>query len=617
MGKNSPNNPYICPMLSARLSLLAYVVCAVLITGSAFFYYPKWQNTGTESTISWDASGYYFYLPAIFIYKDVKYLGFKDSILTKYRPTPVLQQAFQHSSGNFVLKYSIGQSLQLLPWFAVAHVLAGPLGYPADGFSKPYQAAVSWGSLLIALLGLWYLRRSLLRYYADAVTAAVLLCLTFGTNYLNYTAFDGAMTHNWLFTLYSLLIWTTIRFYEAPSWQRAALIGLWCGWAMLTRPTEIVAVLIPLGWGMALVDWRTRVAFLAQHWQKLAVALVVGAAVGFIQPLYWHYATGDWIVYSYEDQGFSWLKPHVQDGAFSFRAGWLTYTPMMFLAVFGLVPLYRRQATLFPGIALFCVLFMYICWAWDIWWYGGSLGQRAMVQSYPVWAFPLAAMIEWLMLRTWGQLAFPLVAGLFIWNNLWWTHQAHRGDGLFISEQMTKAFFWKVIGRSELDRDDLKLLDTKEYWRGTERRNPTQLYGNDFETETGEAITTEGVLNGSRSLRLDGQHQWSPEYSATLNWPATHAGRTWLRATCTFECKEKEWDWWRMSQFIVRFYKGDQILKERMIRLQRHVDGTEKKTMWFDTAFPMRDFDRVAVLFWNADSDKTVRIDDVGFERFE
>ncbi|MBK7344096.1 MAG: hypothetical protein IPJ06_14015 [Saprospiraceae bacterium] len=25
----------------------------------------------------------------------------------------------------------------------------------------------------------------------------------------------------------------------------------------------------------------------------------------------------------------------------------------------------------------------------DIWWYGGALGQRAMVRAYPDWLFPL------------------------------------------------------------------------------------------------------------------------------------------------------------------------------------------------------------------------------------
>ena len=48
---------------------------------------------------------------------------------------------------------------------------------------------------------------------------------------------------------------------------------------------------------------------------------MVTALVGFIQLAYWKYASGEWLVYSYEDQGFSWLKPHLYEGIFqlSFR----------------------------------------------------------------------------------------------------------------------------------------------------------------------------------------------------------------------------------------------------------------------------------------------------------
>jgi hypothetical protein len=47
---------------------------------TAFIFYPKWKQSGVEATISWDASGYYMYLPALFIYQDIKTCSFKDSV---------------------------------------------------------------------------------------------------------------------------------------------------------------------------------------------------------------------------------------------------------------------------------------------------------------------------------------------------------------------------------------------------------------------------------------------------------------------------------------------------------------------------------------------------------
>ena len=90
----------------------------------AHFQYPKWTKTQAEATISYDVSGYYMYLPAVFIYHDLKNFSYKKTVLAKYKPTPNNNQAFQHESGNFVMKYSMGQAISFSPFFFVAHLWA-------------------------------------------------------------------------------------------------------------------------------------------------------------------------------------------------------------------------------------------------------------------------------------------------------------------------------------------------------------------------------------------------------------------------------------------------------------------------------------------------------------
>ena len=596
-----------------RLSLFAFLLSGALIAATAFFYYPKWQQPGTEATLSWDVSGYYLYLPAALVYRDIRQLNWWGSIDEKYHPGPGMGQAFRHSSGNYVMKYPLGQALQFLPWFTAAHMLAEPLGYPADGFSRPYQAAISWGSLLVAFLGLWFLRRNLLYYFTDRTVAVVLICLVFGTNYLEYTAVTGAMTHNWLFTLYSLLVFSTIQFYRKPSFLWAAAIGGLIGWATLTRPTGIISVLIPLLWGVGSREaLRERISFFKNHVPQMALSVVTAAAFIFLQAAYWKFATGEWIVYSYQEQGFSWLHPHLSDVLFSARAGWLVYSPMMIFAVVGLF--WLRNLT--PAILLYCLTALYITAAWDIWWYGGSLGQRAMVQAYPLWGFALAAFVQRATgndRAAWKIWIFTALAGICIYLNLWWTHQAHRG-GLFVSEQMTKRYMLKVLGRFETERDWLKLLDTKEEFKGAERRDVRQVYSNDFERDTTDAVTSASPVTGAQSLILNAEKQFSPPYTAY--GPPANPTPKWVRAAVTFRCDPKEWDWWTMTQFIVRFKSGDNIVKERMIRLQRHVDGSEVKTIFFDTKIPPGHFDKMEVLFWNAGGNKTILLDDLHVEVF-
>ena len=239
-------------------SLLSLLICWALLFSALFFYFPKWKNNFTEATISWDVSGYYYYLPAAFIYKDLKHLAFKDQIQQQYRPSGDFQQAFIHTNGNYVFKYSCGQALLYTPFFFIAHAYASMSDqFPADGFSLPYQFMISFGSLLVAFLGLWVLRKVLLKFFSDQTTALTLILLVFGTNYLEYASITGAMNHNYLFTLYCFLLALTIGFYEKPSALKAAGIGLVVGFAALVRPTELISALIPILWGLKTPIWAS------------------------------------------------------------------------------------------------------------------------------------------------------------------------------------------------------------------------------------------------------------------------------------------------------------------------------------------------------------------------
>jgi len=73
------------------------------------------------------------------------------------------------------------------------------------------------GSLFLVFLGLYYLRKILLTYFEELPVGLTLLGVTMGSNYLNYSAFDGAMTHNTLFAFYTLLIYHTISFHKDPN----------------------------------------------------------------------------------------------------------------------------------------------------------------------------------------------------------------------------------------------------------------------------------------------------------------------------------------------------------------------------------------------------------------
>ena len=105
------------------LSRSVYILCVAAVLFVSVIYLPKWKNKGTESSLGWDAATYYWYLPATFIYHDLKEQKFGDSIIQKYGFTPSFSESFVHSSGNRVIVYSSGVALLSMPAFFVAHAL--------------------------------------------------------------------------------------------------------------------------------------------------------------------------------------------------------------------------------------------------------------------------------------------------------------------------------------------------------------------------------------------------------------------------------------------------------------------------------------------------------------
>lgn len=594
-----------------------------------FGYYPKWQQELTEATISYDVSGYYLYLPAAFIYQDLKDVAFLDDVMEQYRPTASPYQVFTHPSGNKVMKYSIGQAVIYAPWFAAGHAWAAASGaYPADGFSRPYQFMISLGSLVICFLGLYWLTTLLRVYFPDKIVAWTVALVALGTNYLNYSAIDGAMTHNTVFTLAGLLLLSSHRFYVRAQWSHALTIGACLGLMALTRPTEITAAIIPLLWGLDVFSKgaiRRRLKLLGEHWPKLVGAALVTLAIGAIQLVYWKYVSGDWIVYSYQDQGFDWLKAHIGQGLFSFKAGWLVYTPLMAFALLGFIPLWLHKRGLFAGLFLHTVIFIYVAFAWSVWWYGGSLGQRTMVQEYVVLSFPFAAFVSWVFgarpqvqsenegqgrgwLRWSLQAAVVAIMGLFVWHNAWFTHQAHRGR-LFVSERMTEAYFWRTLYTFERDPENDLALDTHEFFPGAPAQAEV-LYSNDLENLSTAACGM-SPINGKGSLCLINEQQNGPSFYQDISLPEG----TWVRASVKAKINKVRGSKDNHAQMILSFRKEGQELKRNLIRMHRVLNHDWRREVHLDGRVPAA-ADQVVISFWNGGTGQPALVlDDVRLER--
>ena len=591
-----------------KLSTLALCICYCVMTYTAFVFYPRWNLPRTEATISWDASGYYMYLPALFIYKDIKHCSFKDSIIAKYQPSPDFQQAFIHEkSGNYVMKYSCGQAIVMLPFFALAHAYCSlNPNYPADGFSFPYQVFIGVGLFLFSLLGLFILRKVLLFYFKDSTVAILLLCYAIGSNYLNYSSIDQAMTHSSLFTIYSLILYFTILFHKNPSFNSAIMIGSLVGLATLIRPPEIISALIPILWTIeSPKEILNKLTFIRQNLLKYLVMAGAAIIIVSIQIIYWKYVANEWFIYSYQEQGFYWLRPHVFDYSLSYKCGWLRYCPLMILPLLGLF-LYLKSGVNKVAIISFALLNFYIVTAWDIWDYGGPAG-RAMVQSYPILAFPFCLLIEKMTKIKWTSIVLAIFILLFGYVNIWWTYHAHAGNTQITD--LTEEYYWKVVGRWTESDEDKKLLDNPHAFDGFPK-NVVTLYNNSFDQDSSQNVVKE---TDNQLIRLNRDLQYTSIYGINNNTNF----KKWIRVSADFRCTLKEWDTWKQAQFILKFNNGSEVIQTNIIRIHRFIDNGQYKNIYLDAIVPKGSWDTLNILFWNADSDKELFIDNLKVQSFD
>lgn len=592
------------------LSRLSYIACTTILLYVAFIFYPKWNAEAGESSLGYDAATYYWYLPATFIYKDLKEQKFGDSITAKYRFQSTFAESYVHDSGNRVIVFSAGMAVMQLPAFAVAHLLARPLGFDADGFSKPYQVALQLLGLCWAFIGLWFFKKLLLYYFTDATTAITLLLLVLGSNYLNYSGIDVTLTHSLLFTIYVLLLLNTRQFYIRPTGKYAARVGLLTGLLILIRPSEMIAVLIPLLWNMesiSLAAIKNKLAFLLKQYRYILLAIGCAMLVGSIQVMYWLYVTGQPFVYSY-DFGFSWKSPHFWLYTFSYRSGWLVYTPLLAFAFVGILPFLFKGKNKVAVITFF-LLNYYIVAAWDVWWYGG-MGGRPMVQSYAVAFLLIATWVEYLRTTKWLKWPAMAIMLVFSYVNIWFTYNAHSYKGLYDATSMTKEYYWAVIGRFNVPDYTVRYKDTDEYYSG-EPKNLTLIYRNSFEDDSN--ATTVNALSGKRSLFMGDGREYSPE----MRIPYQRSDADWVRMKATIHLSCWDWDVWKRIVFHVGFMdEQSAFVKRRRIILNNATDQLDAE-IYFDVKIPEADYDSLDILIWNPGSSCPVMVDDVELWSFD
>jgi hypothetical protein len=378
-----------------------------------------------------DVVQYYSFVTATFECKDLSYKS----------GCPPIHYSLTTKDGRFVNKRTVGMAYMYTPLYLVSQTIAKFQGREDDGYSKQTQKVLVLGMWFYLCIGLFVLGKAMFRYFSYPVVAFCLLALILCTNLLWYYAGDALFTHSVNFMWMSILIYATMKFHDTKKLFPLLFIALSVSLLTIIRPNNILLGLFPVLYGV--YDKTTllaKIQLIRQSALPLALALLVFLIPIIPQFIYWKYATGQWIYYSYGSERFFWLRPMILDVLISYRKGWFIYTPFMLLIIPGFIFLKSKAREMFLPIVVLFPLFLYVTSCWWAWSYGGSFGMRPLIDIYPLLIFCIAAFLQLNKWYIWIPVfCFAVFCGAL---NLFQSWQYHLS--LLHWDQMNKKTYWSI-----------------------------------------------------------------------------------------------------------------------------------------------------------------------------
>jgi hypothetical protein len=229
------------------------------------------------------------------------------------------------------------------------------------------------------------------------------------------------------------------------------LVGLLGGLVALVREQDGLFLLIPAVEGLLAYgeivrrrDWPALVPLVGRH-----ALLVLGSLSVFTLQLASYRVLHGYFGPSPIVGGkFNWFSPHFFQVLLDPHYGLLVWSPIVVLALGGLILLVRRDRLLAGVLGLAFLTQVYLAGAFLTWQSPGSFGQRRFVNCTVLFALGLAALIGWAREKGWPAWSLAGLGGLFVlWNAglvaQWVLYPADREAGL-LWDRLPRRLFVEI-----------------------------------------------------------------------------------------------------------------------------------------------------------------------------
>lgn len=377
-----------------------------------------------------DGNGYYAYLPSTVIDGDLDFENqFRrgDRLFRElyFDETGALRPSMQSPTGHVVNQWAVGPALLWLPFFLAAHLLVGLMSLlseavSADGYAAPYRWFCAVGTALYGWLAVALGYAVAKRVVGARAALAGALVIWWGSSLPVYMYFLPFHVHALAAFSVALFLWYWLRA-EPFGWS----LGRWAAWGAMAGLMIAVYYLNAIVALVALVQLARRVVEQGGPRGERRLAVAGAFAAGLVVALMPHFAIktllhgSPWLT-GYRDT-FFWTTPRLWEVGFSAEHGLFSWTPVVLVALGGLVHLARRDSGRFGTLLVVFAVFYYAVAAFQNWHGQSSFGNRFFVSLTLVFVVGAAAVVERLDARAARRrLVAPVVravaALLVVWN---------------------------------------------------------------------------------------------------------------------------------------------------------------------------------------------------------